>query len=80
MEPDPRRRHLDEAFILERLALEHVRDLLRPLARSGFTSLPLRMRNRAARWHREVSGMLRELRRRPEAIMAERAAEEAPPP
>jgi len=73
-----RRHFLDEPFILEILSLEHVRDLLRPLARAGFTSLPLRMRNRTARWHREVSAMLRELRRHPDALQQERADEEGP--
>jgi hypothetical protein len=80
METNPRRRYLDEPFILERMSLEHVRDLLRPLAQAAHTNLPARLRNHAARLHREVSGMLSELRQRPAALQAERAAEEGTPP
>jgi hypothetical protein len=80
MERDYRRQFLDEPFILECMSLEHVRDLLRPLAQAAHTSLPARLRNHAARLHREVSGMLRELRQRPAALQAEREAEEGTPP
>jgi hypothetical protein len=74
-----RRRYLDEPFALEISALEAIRDLLRPLARTGHSSLPLRMRHACARMHRTISTMLRELRRRPQDLVEERQREEERP-
>ena len=54
-----------------------IQDLLRGLAREGLSPLPLRMRQVCAQQHRKLAGFVRELRRHPETIAAERAAEEA---
>jgi hypothetical protein len=76
---DPRRRYLDQPFVLEIGALEAIRDPRRPLARTGHSALPSRMRNSCAQMHRSISAMLRELRRHPEALHQERATEEGGP-
>jgi hypothetical protein len=79
MADDRRHRYLDQPFVTEILSLEHIRDLLRPLTRAGHSALPSRMRTHCARLHREVSGMLRELRRDPDTIIEERTEEERRP-
>ena len=58
------RRFLDEPFVLERLA------------RTGHSSLPLRLRNELARMVRRLSTMRRELRQQAPAVQRERDAEE----
>lgn len=79
-----RRRFLDEPFIVQRVALEQVQELVRPLAHSA-SPLPGRMRHRCASMARRCSLMARELRRAPEHVRAERHKEDAaaarrPPP
>ena len=76
-EPEPRQRFLDQPYVLQIVALEQIQDLLRPLARDGMSPLPLRMRQVCAKQHRKLEGLVKELRRHPEAVAAERAAEEA---
>ena len=76
-EEEPRRRFIDEPYILQIVALEQIQDLLRPLARDTLSPLPQRMRQVCAQQHRKLAAMVRELRRHPQQIAAERAAEEA---
>ena len=71
------RHHLDEPYILERVTLEHIQDLLRPLARTSLSPLPVRMRNACAQMLRQCGAMARELRHAPEAVRAEREREDA---
>ena len=80
-----RRRFLDEDFVLQRISLEQIQELLRPLARTDLSTLPARMRTACARMHRQCAALARELRRAPDAVRAERqredeAAARRPPP
>ena len=80
-----RRRFLDEPSIVQRVALEQIQALLRPLARTDVSPLPLRMRAQAVRMHRQCAAFARELRRGPEHIALERSREDEaaarrPPP
>ena len=77
---DPAPRFLDEPFILQRIALEHIADLLRPLAADRLSPLPVRLRNQLARMHNRVRALSRELYQHPDQLARERVAEEPPPP
>ena len=61
-EPEPRRRFIDQPYILQIVALEQTQDLLRTLARDEV--LPTRMRTACAKQHRKLAAFVRELRRR----------------
>ena len=51
-----------------------------PLAHTATSPLPVRMRNELARMVRRLGALSRELRRVPDAVMQERAAEAQRPP
>ena len=74
------RHFLDEPYILERVALEQIADVLRPLANERLSPLPVRMRTQLTRMHNRVRALSRELRRQPEQVRAERAAEQTQTP
>jgi hypothetical protein len=74
----PRRRFLDEPYIVERLTLEYMQDLVRPLLHPG-SPLPARLRAQLARIQRRLMFINRELRLHPGQVAAEKAAEESPP-
>ena len=75
----PRQQYLDEPYILERVTLQQIQQLLLPLAHNDASALPVRMRTRCAMIHRRCASMARELYLHPESILNERRQEETPP-
>jgi len=66
-----RKKSLDQPLLTVILDLEKMQALLRPLADEAHSPLPHRMRHRLAVCFGRITGMRRELERRPAAILSE---------